>query len=89
MKTQANYSIDWSNVDLNDSYQRDQNILDPYDFDTLLLEISCNIRDEDLNISTIEKHAQDILKSKYQSALEIVRNNIVNIRNQAIKEREE
>lgn len=43
--------MDWKNVDLDDGYERDQNILDPYDFDTLLLEISCNVRD--INPETI------------------------------------
>jgi len=86
MKSQAVYGTDWSNIDL-ESSERHLNILDPYDFDTLLLEVSCNIRDEDLNASSIEAHAQQVLRAKYTEALQIVRDNIQNIRNQAIKER--
>jgi len=89
MKTQANYEIDWANINLDSPYERDQNILDPYDFDTLLLEIGCNIRDEDLTASNIEKHAQEVLRAKYQEALSIVGNNIQNIRDKAIEERKE
>ena len=37
--------MDWKNVDLSSDYERSQDILSSYSFDTLLLEISCNIKD--------------------------------------------
>jgi len=80
MKTQANYSIDWSNIDLNSPYERNQNILDPYDFDTLLLEINCNLGDK-ANKESVEKHFNAILKAKMNEAKEIFRDNLDNVLN--------
>ena len=78
--------MDWKNVDLEDGYERDQNILDPYDFDTLLLEITCNVRD--INSETVKTQFETTLKSKIDSAREVFANNFENIIKQAIKERE-
>lgn len=86
MKTQS-ISIDWSNVDLTDSYQRDQNILDPYDFDTLLLEISCNLRKEELTREGIGAHFNEVLCEKVRVAKEVFKDNLDNIIKEAIKER--
>ena len=81
--------MNWNNVNLEDGYERDQNILDPYNFDVLLLEISCNIRDENLNADEITKHFNEILNLKIQCAKELFNDNLKNIVKQAKKERKQ
>mgnify|MGYP005997453341 CR=1 FL=1 len=81
--------MNWKNVKLTDSYERDQNILDPYNFDTLLLEIHCNLRTENLTPEEITKHFNTILNSNNKSAKEVFKNNLNNIVKQAQKERKE
>lgn len=77
--------MDWKNVDLTDDYQRDQSILDAYDFSTLLLEINCNLKT--INEGTVAKLFEDNLKIKIASAREIFKYNLTNIVNFAKKER--
>jgi len=79
--------MDFNNVDLNDGYERDQNIIDPLSFDTLLLEISCNLRE--INRETVLKQFEDDLQSKITSAREIIDANIDNIVKKAREERAE
>ena len=79
--------MNWTNVNLTDQYERDQNLLDPYDFDTLLLEISTNIRE--ITPETVKAQALLSIKSKYETALEILENNLQNITEQAQRERAE
>lgn len=79
--------MNWSNVDLTDGYERDQNIIDPLSFDILLLEISCNIRTENLNEAGITKQFETTLQSKIDSAREVFQANLQNIIKQAKKER--
>ena len=79
--------MDWNNVDLDSRYERDQNILDGYSFDTLLLEISCNVRE--ITKETVKKQFVISLNSKIQSAREIFNNNLDNIVKKAIEEREQ
>lgn len=80
--------MDWTNVNLTDGYEREQNILGPYNFDTLLLEISCNIPKERLTREEIEKQFKTVLALKVSEAKEIFKDNLENILKQAIKERE-
>ena len=75
--------MNWENVNLKSSYERAQNIIDPLSFDTLLLEISCNVKNIDKE--TVMKQFEDNLKSKIQSAREVMLNNLDNI----IKEAQE
>lgn len=84
MKTNL-YLIDWNNIDLNDNHQRNQNLLEPYDFDTLLLEINCNI--ENLNPETIKKHFDEVIRLRVEEAKEIFNANLDNIIKQAKNER--
>lgn len=77
--------MDWKNVNLESSYERDQNILDPYSFDILLLEIGCNLRE--INKETIKKQFNESLESKIRSAKEVFNNNLENILNKALEER--
>jgi len=87
MKTQST-SINWSNVNLQDSYERNQNILDPYDFDTLLLEVSCNLRKEELTRESIGAHFNQILEEKVRVAKEIFKDNLDNIIKEAKADRD-
>lgn len=77
--------MNWNNVDLN-SHEREANILDPYSFDILLLEIHCNLKD--INRQTVERQFEISLNAKIESAKEVFRANLNNILKQATKERE-
>ena len=78
MKNTNEYEINWKNVDLTSGYNRSQNILEGYTFDDLLLEVHCNLGDR-ANSTNVRKHAQDVLKAKYEESLEIMYNNLENI----------
>ena len=78
--------IDWSNIDLESSDIR-LNILEPLNFDTFLLEISCNIKTENLNEQTLIKEFEDRLKMRQHEARLIFASNLRNILNKAIKDR--
>lgn len=78
--------VNWSNIDLNSSCERSLNILEPYDFDTLLLEVSCNIRSEDLCVEVIKNHAMQSLMAKHREAVQVLSDNIQNITDKAIAE---
>lgn len=77
--------MDWNNVDLNNGYERDQNILDPYSFDTLLLEISCNVKE--VTAKTVRQQFETSLQSKINCAREVFEANLANIVAEAIKEK--
>ena len=77
--------MDWRNVDLNDGYERERDFLDGYSFDTLLLEIQCNLKE--INKETVEAQFLEVLRYKIDDAKEIFYNNIDNIVAQAKKER--
>lgn len=77
--------MDWNNINLNDGYERDQNILDPYSSDSLLLEINCNL--PVINAKTVTAQFNESLESKISTAKEIFKANLSNIVKQARKER--
>lgn len=77
--------MNWKNVNLNSCYERSQAILDPYTFDTLLLEVACNL--PEINRETVKAQAMISIKSKYESAIEILNNNLDNLTKEALKER--
>ena len=77
--------MDWTNVNLNDKYERDQNIIDPLSFETLLLEISCNVRE--ITKENIVKQFEEDLQSRIQSAREVLHANLDNLFNEAEKDR--
>ena len=83
MKT--NYGTDWKNINLDSGYERDLDILDSYDFATLLLEVECNLRE--INKETVSKHFEAILKEKVRSAREVFNNNLNNIVKNAVESR--
>ena len=69
--------MDWNNVDLKNDYERDQDFLTGYSFDTLLLEISCNLRD--INEKTVRDHCYNELNNRIREAKEIFEANLNNI----------
>lgn len=71
--------MNWNNINLKDAYERDQNILDGYNFDMLLLEVSTNIKDTEINEKTISAHFEEQLKMKMRSAREVFKVNLENI----------
>ena len=85
MKTE--HGIDWNNVKLKDGYERDLYMLDSYDFDTLLLEINCNLIE--INADTVRAQFEESLNSKIEVAKSIFNSNLDNIVKQALKERME
>lgn len=76
--------MNWRNVNLKDGYEREQDFLDGYSFDTLLLEIQCNLKE--INRKTVEEHFLEVLRYKIDDAKEIFYNNIDNIVLQAKEE---
>lgn len=78
--------MNWNNVNLSeDSSEREANLIDGLTFDTLLLEIHCNIKD--INAETITKQFNDDLNSRIEEAKSIFNSNLNNILKQAKKER--
>lgn len=80
--------MNWENVDLSDGYERDQNFLDPYSFDTLLLEISCNIPNDKISRESVLKQVHENIQNRVEEAYRIIENNLDNIVEQARKEKE-
>ena len=77
--------MDYFNIDLNSDYERNTDILDGYNLDTLFLEISCNLRE--INEETVKKQFYESLNSKIQSAKDIFNANLKNIVKYAQEER--
>ena len=81
--------MDWKNIDLKSGYEKSQNLMENYTFEQLLLEVYCNISEENLTPSDIKKHALSVFKAKYNEAIEILNDNLINITNHAKNERNE
>lgn len=79
--------MDYNNVQLTDNYERDQNILEPLNFDTFLLEISCNIKTENLTAENLQKEFDQRIKMRTEEAKEIFKANLQNILKTAKAER--
>lgn len=77
--------MDYLNIDLKSDYERNADILDGYNLDTLFLEISCNLRE--INEETVKKQFYESLNSKIQSAKDIFNANLQNIVKYAQEER--
>lgn len=77
--------MDYFNIDLNSDYERNADILDGYNLDTLFLEISCNLRE--INEETVRKQFYESLNSKIQCAKDIFNANLQNIVKYAQEER--
>lgn len=77
--------MDWNNIDTKSNYQMSQAIFDAYIFDTLMLEVSCNV--QVINQDTVRAQALESLRSKYESALEVLEANLDALTKQAIADR--
>ena len=76
--------MNWSNVDLN-SHEVDSALIDELTFETLLLEINCNIRD--INKITVREQFESDLNNRIEEAKSIFESNLNNIVKKAKKER--
>ena len=78
--------MNWNNIDLKDgSHERDANLIDPLTFDTLLLEINCNIKE--INFKTVKFQFIKDMQYRLEEAQSIFNSNLNNIVKQALKER--
>jgi len=77
--------MNWNNIDLNSPYESSQNLLDGYDFDTILLEVSCNLKE--ITPETVRKQALESINCKYKTAIEILEANLQNLTDAALKYR--
>ena len=77
--------MNWKNVNLNSPCESSQNLLDDYNFDTLLLEVHCNL--PVITKETVKAQAMESLKVKYNTAVQILNDNLGNITKFAQKER--
>ena len=77
--------MDYLNINFSNDYERNSNILDGYDFDTLFLEISCNLRE--INEETVKQQFYESLNSNIQSAKDVFNANLKNIVKYAQEER--
>lgn len=75
---------DWNNIDL-DSHEIDSAIVDEYTFETLLLEINCNL--PEINEATVRQQFNKSLDATIEQAKDIFESNLKNILNHATKER--
>ena len=69
--------MDYLNINLNNDHERNTNILDGYDLETLFLEISCNVTE--INEETVTQQFYESLNSKIQCAKDIFNANLKNI----------
>lgn len=76
--------MDWNNVDLK-SHEVESHIIDGYTFETLLLEIHCNVKE--INRETVKAQFMESLNSKIQSAKEVFAANLDNIVKVSLEER--
>lgn len=83
----GSYGIDWNNVNLDSPSESSRNLVEGLTFDTLLLEINCNLRE--INAETVTAQFEIDLQSRISEARDIFRMNLKNIVRHAKKEREE
>ena len=79
--------MNYSKIDLASNYERNQDILNGYNLETLLLEIHCNLKDNELTAEGITKQFNESLAMNINSAKEIFKDNLESIIEQAKKER--
>lgn len=81
--------MDWNNINLNSGYERSQNFLDGYDFETLFIDLQTNFKTEDLTEAQVLNHAFKSIENRVREAKEILRDNIKQIVLAEKKERKE
>lgn len=84
--TAKKHEINWGNIELETGLGRALNILDPYSFHTLLLEIHCNL--PEINSETVKAQFREQIHAKTEEAWEIFYSNLDNIVKYAQKERD-
>ena len=77
--------MNYLNIDLTNDHERNTDILDGYDLETLFLEISCNLTE--INEETVKAQFYESLNSKIQSAKDVFNANLKNIVKYAQEER--
>ena len=77
--------MDWNNIDLNSNYELSRDFLDGYAFDTLILELTCNYKAEDITPALVRKHVAESITMKVEDAIGIINDNALNIAN-SVKE---
>ena len=77
--------MDFLNIDLKSDCERNADILDGYDLETLFLEISCNLIE--INEETVKQQFYESLNSKIETAKDIFNANLQNIVKYAQEER--
>jgi hypothetical protein len=75
--------MNWNNVNLKDNYERNQNIVDSLSFETLLLEIDCNIKD--VTKETIRAQFNTDISIAVNSAKEVFEANLESILKEALE----
>lgn len=81
------YKTDWKNIDLNSPCERGLTIIDSLTFETLLLEIHCNL--QEINEKTVTEQFEKDLNSRIKTAREIFNANLKNIVKYANKRQKE
>ena len=69
--------MDYNNIDLKNDYECSREILTGYRFETLLLEISCNLKE--INKTTVKEQFEIELNNRVREAKEIFEANLSNI----------
>ena len=77
--------MNFLNINLDNDHERNTDILDGYDLETLFLEISCNLTE--INEETVKQQFYESLNSKIQSAKDVFNANLKNIVKYAQEER--
>lgn len=79
------YGIDWNNVNLNSAFESSRNLIENLTFETLLLEINCNL--PTINAATVAAQFETDIQSRVDEAREIFAANLANIVRHARRER--
>lgn len=80
-----NTSIDWEKIDFESSFQRSLNLIEPLTFETLLLEVDCNI--PEITKGAIILQFKEDLSSRIEEAWEIFGANLDSIHSAAKQKR--
>tara|TARA_R110002073_G_scaffold149966_2_gene303965 strand:+ start:280 stop:549 length:270 start_codon:yes stop_codon:yes gene_type:complete len=83
------YGVNWSELDLSSAYERNLDVLDSYNLETLLLEIRCNIKTSDLSRKSIMGQAEESIRSKVSSAIEVLFDNLDAVLDYELSDRED
>ena len=77
----------WQAINMEDAYERSHFLIDPLDFQTLLLELHCNC--PELDEKAVLKQFEEDLQSRIEEARLVIADNLQGILNKAKKNRKE